>query len=272
MRRMPSPGRVAPTAEEAGAFYDAMWQRYAHLDAASPAAFHRRRLVVDLAARAAPRARHVLDAGCGQGELLAELAARLSAAQIAGADVSARSVADSRAKSPGTDLFVLDLAAADFEAQQRERLGRYDLVVCSEVLEHIADDEAAAARLVRLLAPGGHLVATVPGGAMSRFDVAIGHHRHYDTARLARLLETAGLRVERVLAWGFPFHSLYRTAVRIASRAAEARAGREGDRDSAVPGALGAAYSLLGRALKPLFYLNADRWGEQLIALASKPR
>lgn len=38
----------------------------------------------------------------------------------------------------------------------------FDLIVCTEVLEHIADDGAALDELRRVLAPGGWLLITVP--------------------------------------------------------------------------------------------------------------
>jgi SAM-dependent methyltransferase len=38
----------------------------------------------------------------------------------------------------------------------------FDRIICSEVLEHIPDDEAALRELLRILKPGGRLAATVP--------------------------------------------------------------------------------------------------------------
>ena len=47
------PQIAAPRSEgEERAFYDDMWSKYGNLDVASPANFHRRRLVVELAASA----------------------------------------------------------------------------------------------------------------------------------------------------------------------------------------------------------------------------
>jgi SAM-dependent methyltransferase len=195
-------------------------------------------------------------------------------ATVDGADVSEQSLADSRRRSPAADLFLLDLSDASFEESYRERLGRYDLVTCSEVIEHIPDDARAVGHLRALLAPGGVAIVTVPGGKMSRFDEIIGHQRHYSPERLAHLLEGQELAVESVLAWGFPFHSIYRTAVRIASRAtmpksdapepeANGKRGKLGD-------LLGQAYGLFGRGLTPLFYLNLSRWGEQMLAVARR--
>jgi hypothetical protein len=56
-------------AEPAAEFYDEMWQRYGHLDAASPAAFHRRRLIVELCERYAPGPRRVLRELCDRSGL-----------------------------------------------------------------------------------------------------------------------------------------------------------------------------------------------------------
>lgn len=260
-------------ASKASEFYNDVWESYGHLDAQSPAAFHRRRLIVAQALAAKPDAKHALDVGCGQGELLNQLAGALSRAAVAGADVSQRSLDDTRRRCGDRELFLLDLSAPDFEERYADKLGRYDLVVCSEVIEHLPD-EFAVGNLYSLVAPGGVAIVTVPGGKMSRFDELIGHQRHYRPARLRQLLESHGFEVDRVLAWGFPFHSLYRTAVRVASRATMPTPGAPEParkKKNGMSGVLGRAYSLFGRGLKPLFYLNGSRWGEQLVAVARRP-
>lgn len=258
-------------ASKASEFYNDVWESYGHLDAQSPAAFHRRRLIVAQALDAKPDARRALDVGCGQGVLLNQLAAALPRAAVSGADVSERSLEDTRRRCGDRELFLLDLSTPDFEQQYSAKLGHYDLVVCSEVIEHLPDERAVGS-LFSLLEPGGVAIVTVPGGKMSRFDELIGHQRHYRPGRLRELLASHGFAVDHVLAWGFPFHSLYRTAVRIASRATMPGAGEpEAPKKDGMSGVLGRAYSLFGRGLKPLFYLNASRWGEQLIAVARRP-
>jgi 2-polyprenyl-3-methyl-5-hydroxy-6-metoxy-1,4-benzoquinol methylase len=254
------------------AFYDDMWDRYSHLDAASPAAFHRRRLVIELATRHAADVTRLLDVGCGQGELLRDLTLRMPAAVITGSDLSERSLADSRRRNPTFELFEMDIAEAQLPARHPARLHSFDLVTCCEVLEHIPDDQTAARNLASLLTPGGTLIATVPGGKMSRFDHAIGHQRHYRPEHLESLLTNAGLHVERVLAWGFPFHNLYRSAVRLASKFTMPDGGSAAHKPSSslLSSALSAGYVAFGRVLNPLFYLNADRGGEQMIAIARR--
>jgi trans-aconitate methyltransferase len=253
--------------QDAQAFYDDMWKRYGHLDAVSPAAFHRRRIVVELLAKHARGAKSVLDVGCGQGELLREIEGALPGAKICGADISEQSLVDTRKRAPSYDLFQLDAAAPDFAQRYAERLGTFHALTCCEVLEHIPAHVDAAANLRSLLAPGGVAVITVPGGKMSRYDEIIGHQRHYTPALLRSLLTDAGFQVAKVLAWGFPFHNLYRTAVRIASRATMREEKPSSGASSSI---LGKAYEVFGRALKPLFYLNGNRFGEQLIAVVRR--
>jgi glycosyltransferase involved in cell wall biosynthesis len=95
------------------------------------------------------------------------------------------------------DVVELDLERDEhFERVER----RYDSIVCLNVLEHIADDRAALARMARLLAPGGRLILQVPQYQLlfSEMDRELGHQRRYDADELADKLAGAGLEVEGV--------------------------------------------------------------------------
>jgi len=78
--------------------------------------------------------------------------------------------------------------------------GSLDLVAASEVLEHVQDDSAAAAELARIVRPGGLLLITVPAYQFlwSEHDEALDHFRRYSARHTRRLLEEAGLRIERL--------------------------------------------------------------------------
>jgi SAM-dependent methyltransferase len=67
------------------------------------------------------------------------------------------------------------------------------------VLEHIEDDQAAARALWHTLAPGGRLLIYVPAFNVlfTSLDRKVGHCRRYTRARLTRLLESVGFKVER---------------------------------------------------------------------------
>jgi SAM-dependent methyltransferase len=256
----------------AGEFYDEMWERYGHLDATSPAAFHRRRLIVELCQRYAGSATHVLEAGCGRGELVQELRRALPSAELCASDVSLASVRETQRLNPALRVFQMDLSRPDFDRAHAADLGKFELITCSEVVEHIPNDRRAVERVARLLAPRGLLVLTVPGGKMSRFDELIGHQRHYSSGALLELALGAELDPLEVLAWGFPFQNLYRSAVRVASRFSMPSATEPTSRGASrnISGLLGAGYALFSRALKPLFYLNRNFWGEQMLLVARK--
>jgi len=90
------------------------------------------------------------------------------------------------------------------------KAGSFRLALCSEVLEHLDDDRAAAAELARTLGPGGRLVVTVPytGLGFTSFLELLGiptvhdfpgPERHvrrgYDETSLAALLVPHGFRI-----------------------------------------------------------------------------
>jgi ubiquinone/menaquinone biosynthesis C-methylase UbiE len=91
-----------------------------------------------------------LDAGCGDGRYLAALANELPARR-AGVDISERILETARAR-----------VDADFRQASLEELpfedGAFDLVLCSQVIEHVPDADRATKELARVLRPGGTLV------------------------------------------------------------------------------------------------------------------
>jgi SAM-dependent methyltransferase len=254
--------------------YDRMWALYGDLDAQNPAAFHRHRLILELALTIPSEPSRIIDVGCGQGALVQRLGMLFPKALLYGGDSSPRALATSHARNPQAKHLFLDLADPLLKSKPGVGLDAFDLVVCSEVLEHIADERTAARHLYALTAPAGYVILTVPAGAMSRFDSAIGHHRHYSQASLERLLINTGFRIKRLYSWGFPFHSLYRAAVRGVSRVAMSVPREEKFRGKAAPDplflGLGTAYRLLVPILQRLFFLNSHRCGPQLVAMVQK--
>jgi SAM-dependent methyltransferase len=79
----------------------------------------------------------------------------------------------------------------------------FDIVIASEILEHIPSDEEAMAELVRVVKPGGRVVVTVPRDWPERICWALsdeyhqvegGHVRIYSATELIGKLTDAGLR------------------------------------------------------------------------------
>jgi SAM-dependent methyltransferase len=147
----------------------------------------RRRIVLDAIERLPlPADARLLDAGCGSGALLAQLQ-RFGA--VSGVDVNPVAVACARERGVGAveTASVERLPFADDE---------FDLLVCLDVLEHVADDGRALAELRRVSSPGGFLIATVPAypALWSPHDVAAGHRRRYRAGELRARAESEGWR------------------------------------------------------------------------------
>ena len=99
----------------------------------------------------------VLDVGCGWGPLLCHLDTKPHFDRIAISAADIKEMAGYR-KQAYRDYFIGDLS----EGYPEIPSGRYDVVVCEQVLEHLAALDAALATLVRLARPGGRLVIGVP--------------------------------------------------------------------------------------------------------------
>lgn len=131
----------------------------------------------------------VLDVGCGTGHLLRAVKARLGASELFGIDYAKRAIRRSRRVVPDANLEVADLFTF---APGRT----FDLVLCTEVLEHLADPESARTALGRLVAPAGHIVATVPDGEQDDWE---GHVNFWSLDEFRTFLEPLGqTRVRRL--------------------------------------------------------------------------
>jgi 2-polyprenyl-3-methyl-5-hydroxy-6-metoxy-1,4-benzoquinol methylase len=131
----------------------------------------------------------VVDVGCGSGELIRRIAARLGSERMyAGVDHARSGIARARAAFPGGTWIVADLYQLAPEDIPGGR--RFDLVVCTEVLEHLEHPQAALDRLTALAEPGGRVLITVPDGAIDEWS---GHVNFWSEEELAQLLEPRGL-------------------------------------------------------------------------------
>jgi ubiquinone/menaquinone biosynthesis C-methylase UbiE len=148
----------------------------------------------------------VLDIGCGSGRHTAAVYGQQKVTVI-GADrnmgdlqqAAERLLLHDRlgAHQDGSwSLSAADITALPFGANS------FDLVICSEVLEHIADDEGAIDEIVRVLKPGQHLVLSVPRRwpeylcwklSSSYRHTKGGHIRIYKQEDLTRLVQSRNM-------------------------------------------------------------------------------
>jgi SAM-dependent methyltransferase len=193
--------------------WDRIWDAYGENSEGNPAIAYRQALILKLLGRP-PAGSTVLDIGSGQGQFALSLQAMYPDLAVWGIEYSAEGVARSRAHAAqrgSTAKFrQVDLLRPTTLADGQP-LASY--AVCSEVMEHVDDPVTLIRNARALLAPGCHLVVTVPGGPRSAFDHHIGHFQHFTAAKLRQVLTDAGYEVQRVLRAGFPFFNLYKLAV-----------------------------------------------------------
>ena len=94
---------------------------------------------------ASERPRRILEVGCGEGIVLATLAARVPGARLDGLELDETALEEARKRCPGAALVRGDACALPFRNQS------FDLVVCLEVLEHLPEPGPRAPG-----APAGH--------------------------------------------------------------------------------------------------------------------
>ena len=135
----------------------------------------------------------ILEAGCGEGFVLKEIASLLPGIRLQGFDIDERLVEQAKAKVPSASISagsVLDIPLGD---------NSYNLVICSEVLEHLQDPQKAMSELVRVGCK--HVMLSVPHEPWFRIGNMIGfshlrslgnadgHIQHWSGKSFCRFLE-----------------------------------------------------------------------------------
>jgi len=155
----------------------------------------------DVVSRLLPAdARTILEIGCGGGGFASRLARDLDYLGVE-PDGDSFTTAKQRLAELGRGEVRHGLS---FDVVEPER--RFDLVCAFEVLEHLADEEAAVRGFAGHLVPGGHLLLSVPAfqERFGRADVYAGHFRRYSPASMTDLLTRCGLTDVKVVVYGVP--------------------------------------------------------------------
>jgi SAM-dependent methyltransferase len=133
----------------------------------------------------------------------------------------------------------------------------FDVVTCSEVLEHVGERTTAIRNLALLLNKGGYLILTVPRGKIFPIDQSCGHLAHFNDVEIF----SKYFYIRENHQWGFPFFNLYKWAINLRPSAISRRF-------------LNKKYSLSEKIVSEviyfLFFLNINRFGYQQILVLEK--
>lgn len=157
-----------------------------------------------------PSGAKILEIGCGTGHNLAMLG-EFGPVDALELDRKARAVAEQRLGRSVMSAPLPQLAGVP------ER--QYDMIGAFDVIEHIADDQAAVEAIAKRLKPRGKFMMTVPAHQWmwSAHDAVNHHQRRYSKRSLARLIDQSPLKLEAI---GYFNSLLFPLAVakRLASR------------------------------------------------------
>jgi 2-polyprenyl-3-methyl-5-hydroxy-6-metoxy-1,4-benzoquinol methylase len=142
----------------------------------------------------------VLDIGCGAGTICFYMANKGN--KVLGFDISSKAI---KACQESSRLMRLDNLArfrvVDFPNEIINE--KFDLIIFSEVIEHLKDDNLALKKVFDALNKNGIVIITTPSihaplykiGYAENFDKRVGHLRRYTIEDLSKQCRNAGLKI-----------------------------------------------------------------------------
>ncbi|KUG06090.1 class I SAM-dependent methyltransferase [Solirubrum puertoriconensis] len=137
----------------------------------------------------------LLEIGCSGGPLLLRLR-ESGFSNITGIDISPRAIELAHRRGL-PNSFAMDATKLDFADES------FDIIIASDVLEHIEDEAQALREWHRVLRPGGRLIVFVPAFSMlwSQHDVVNHHFRRYTRETLLTALRQGAFSISRSSYW-----------------------------------------------------------------------
>lgn len=144
---------------------------------------------------------NLLDLGCGEGELTVKVAKTVECKNIFGVDIDR--LALQKAERKGIRTFIADLNSDTLPFPE----GTFDLVLMTEVIEHLYDVDHALMEVRRVLKHNGYLLLSTPNlaGWLNRFVLLFGYQPYltnvslkYDVGKLFRKNMETGCKGQHI--------------------------------------------------------------------------
>jgi SAM-dependent methyltransferase len=191
--------------------YEQLWsQEWGELQRIGPLTHSNHRLILKLLRPHFIEGCRILDVGCGNGALLEKLSMEPVDLRLAGIEGSEQAVA--RAPESLRSRIVRRDITNGFSFNGET----FDILICSEVLEHLSDYHPALESIAAHTRTGGHVLITVPHSMAywSKADKFAGHYRRFEYKDFRDELKQYRLELLEYFTWGFPVSYLYYLVVR----------------------------------------------------------
>jgi methionine biosynthesis protein MetW len=155
-----------------------------------------------------PSGTKILDVGCGGGRL-GQVLQQEKRCTVYGVDISAAAVAEARGVLHAAEQMDVERDGFPFSTD------RFEVIIFSDVLEHLVDPEAAVTKFLPFLDRQGVVIASVPNVANVSIRLRLllgqwnyqssgildyGHLRFYTLKTMQQLWQRCGLRIVRQVA------------------------------------------------------------------------
>lgn len=138
-----------------------------------------------------PKAKNILEIGCGTGYVISAIQKKFPQLSIHAADIYKESLPFVRSRvGNGATILRVDGRALPYKEE-------FDLIGAFDILEHVVEDECMIKEIYRSLKNGGGAILTVPQHPIlwSRTDEMSCHVRRYKTSELQDKLLQQGFRI-----------------------------------------------------------------------------
>jgi len=142
----------------------------------------------------------ILNAGCGSGEFSFILAKK--GYDVVGFDLDKDYIDLANKNVKKLKIENCSFVVSGIEDYKVNKM--FDVVIATDVLEHIKDDKKAFKKLVEFIKPKGAVVITVPAGQylFGFHDVKLGHFRRYSLESFRKIIPS-GVIIEKLRYFGF---------------------------------------------------------------------
>lgn len=148
----------------------------------------------------------ILDAGCGEGHLLEKMHNKFPYYHYYGSDITDVALASAKERCSFAIIQKMDLKKLEYENEF------FDVIICTEVLEHIYEYETVINELIRVLKKDGILIVSFPNEllwTLSRFilkrrPIKVPDHVNSFTPSLLR----SKIKILQINQISFPFSFL----------------------------------------------------------------
>lgn len=187
--------------------YDHLWRECGDYIRFHPGARHRRRIILSFLRKL--NFNSALDIGCGPGELIAMFRTHFPGLKtLVGVDLSPEAVEKNKSRFRGVDFHALNI-------EQGSLSNTFDLILCSEVIEHLQDRRTAFENMSKMLSPGGHLLISCPVGKVYPTEKHFGHTTHPTLIEIQHLAAVNGMTMQSFQNWGWPTYKILKEATNV---------------------------------------------------------